>query len=143
MDGAEIPAGTTIKGEIDARGDLLVSGRIEGTVRVAGALRIAAGGSVVAQVHAARAVIAGAVKGDVVAAESIQLLAGCSVDGELHAPSIQIEGGAALRGRVEVGAPADDDVAPEPRRDGPPPMPASALALGDRRKRIVVPPPLD
>lgn len=142
MDGAEIPAGTTIKGEIDARGDLLVSGRIEGSVRVAGALRIAAGGSVVAQVHAARAVIAGAVKGDVVAAESIQLLAGCSVDGELHAPSIQIEGGAALRGRVEVGA-SDDEVAPEPRRDGPPPMPASALALGERRKRIVVPPPLD
>jgi len=142
MVSAQIPAGTTIKGEIEARGDLVVSGRIEGIVRVAGSLRVEAGGEVEAQVHAARAQIGGEVKGDVVATESIHLLAGCRVEGELRAPRLDIEEGAVVRGSVVLGEGANAVTQTAPI-DGPPPMPASALAMGERRKRIVVPPPND
>ncbi|HEY0839973.1 MAG TPA: polymer-forming cytoskeletal protein [Vulgatibacter sp.] len=179
-----VPAGSTLRGEIDVEGDLVVAGRLEGSVRVSGALLVEAGGSVVAPLRADRVVIGGSVRGDVSASGSIRLLGGCRVEGDLRAPKLVTEEGAVVRGRVELGdglasddprdalpgsAPrrrghlplpdaeasrVDGQVAknepvpnqtssghvPAAGREGPPPMPKSALALGVRRKRIIFPP---
>lgn len=103
-----VPAGATVRGDVDVDGDVVVAGRIEGSLRVAGALFVETGASIVAPIHADRAVIGGTVRGDVAATGSIHLLAGSRVEGDLRAPKLVTEEGAVVRGRVELGDSRDE-----------------------------------
>ncbi|AKU90880.1 bactofilin family protein [Vulgatibacter incomptus] len=161
-----IPRGLRVRGTIEGVGDLVVLGTFEGTIALEGTLQVEEGGRVDAEVRVTRAIVCGSLKGPVVASESIELRAGCTVEGDLRAPRLDIAPGSTVRGRVELGAAQDgadssvDDVLPDgssqlleiatgagpdvffaathwSEGDGPPPMPASALSIGDRRKAIV------
>lgn len=94
--------GVTVRGELDAPGDLAIEGRVEGTVRVGHDLLIEADAVVDAQVDAERVVIAGRASGRVVARTSLELRATAEVDATLVAPSIAVADGARLRGRIEM-----------------------------------------
>ncbi len=94
--------GVTVRGELEAPGDLAIEGRVEGAVRVGQDLLIEADGVVDAVVEAERVVIAGRASGRVVARTSLELRSTAQVDATLVAPSIAVADGARLRGRIEM-----------------------------------------
>jgi len=98
-----IPAGLTLRGAIEGAGDLVVAGRIEGTIELEGSLRLEAGGTLTADVRVQRAVIGGSVEGNLKASESVELLGEARIEGDLRAPRLIIAEGAMVRGRVELG----------------------------------------
>lgn len=101
--------GTTvfIKGEITAQEDLMLAGRVEGTLRVDGyQVFILPGANVTADIQAKSIVVAGAVKGSLVAEARIELRNGADVQGDLTTPAMAIADGAVLHGIVDMPMPA-------------------------------------
>ena len=107
-----------IQGTIESLGegseDVVVRGRIEGTVRVEGALVIDAGAWVLAEVHARRVTILGTVRGNVTARESIELARTGRMVGDARAPQVTVAAGASFRGRMGMGELPEGDVEPPP-----------------------------
>jgi cytoskeletal protein CcmA (bactofilin family) len=102
---AAVGSSVVIKGELLAREDVVIAGRVEGTISVEGHLVVVEpGGHVSADVVAKGVVIAGTVAGSVVAEERIELRSTARVEGELSAPRIAIAEGATLSGRVETAS---------------------------------------
>ncbi|MCA9552115.1 MAG: polymer-forming cytoskeletal protein [Myxococcales bacterium] len=110
----EIQAGTKVKGKVQGSEDLWVAGRVEGSVELDGALTVAPGGVVKAEVRAVRVTVAGTVVGDVTASELIELTAQARVQGDLRAPTVRVDDGAKLNGLLEVGDVSRVEVAPRP-----------------------------
>jgi cytoskeletal protein CcmA (bactofilin family) len=100
---AAVGASVVIKGDLSAREDVVIAGRVEGSISVEGFLvTVEPGGHVAADVVAKGVVIAGTVTGSVTAEERIELRSTARVEGELTAPRIAIADGATLSGRVET-----------------------------------------
>ena len=98
---AEIGASVVIKGELTAREDIVIGGRIEGSVRIEGhSVTINPGAQVVADVDARAVVVGGQVVGALCAAERIELRQTADVEGELEAPAIRIVEGAVFQGKA-------------------------------------------
>lgn len=111
---AHIGPSVLIKGEISARENICVAGRVEGRIAVEGhSVTIEPGAHVDADVTAEGIVIAGTTHGALTAGQRIELRGTGVVEGDLRAPSLSIEDGAFVRGKVEVTtARAADLVAP-------------------------------
>lgn len=100
---AHIGETIVIKGEVTAREDVTIAGRIEGSIQIDGhALTVARGANVVADIHAADVIVCGQVFGSVTADRRIELAATAQVEGEVAAPAILMADGAGLTGRVET-----------------------------------------
>jgi cytoskeletal protein CcmA (bactofilin family) len=99
----EIGASTVIRGELSAREDIVISGRVEGTIQSEGhRVTVNAGAEVTADILAHDIVVAGRVVGALSAKQRIALSATAEVDGELSAPAITLGDGASFRGKVET-----------------------------------------
>jgi cytoskeletal protein CcmA (bactofilin family) len=113
------------RGDIEGDEDLIVRGRVEGTVRITGALTVEPGGQVAAEVVARTATIYGAVLGNISATESIEVARTGQMIGDAVAPRVAIVPGAAFRGRVEmrpVEAEAPHAELAPPTVNAPPPQ---------------------
>lgn len=92
---------TRVGGRIETDGDVVVEGRVEGSISAGGRVTVAESGVAVAQIQAARAEIEGVVIGDVLAAERIGVAAGARVVGDLRAPDVSLANGATVDGKVD------------------------------------------
>jgi cytoskeletal protein CcmA (bactofilin family) len=93
-----------VKGTVVSSGDLVIDGRVEGTIELGDhSLAISHGALVVADLRAKSVVISGDVKGGVTGAARVELKASGTVDGDISTPVFVMEEGATLRGRVETG----------------------------------------
>ena len=100
---SEIGSSIVIKGEVIAQEDLVISGRVEGSISVEGhALTVNAGAHLVADVDARAIDVRGDVSGVLCAAELISLSPSARVVGEVSAPSLRMEDGAMLQGKGET-----------------------------------------
>ncbi len=97
-----IAQGVAINGRLSGDDEVVVYGKIEGTINLNNNLLVEEGGEVVADVDARSVSVRGALNGEVVAHEVIQLMAGCLVTGNLRAPRIIIEEGARFRGNIDM-----------------------------------------
>lgn len=102
-----IAAGTLINGNIDCDGDLLVDGRVRGSVS-AESLMVSAEGCIEGEAAAEDVVVEGYIKGPV-RARHIHLLAGALVEGNLSCVTVTIDTGARLSGTVRQEQPASHD----------------------------------
>ena len=92
-----------VRGEVVAKGDLVIDGQVEGTIEVGDHnLNIGEGASVVANLTAKNVTISGSVTGNVTGNASVVLQASGSVEGDVTAPQFIMEDGAHLRGRVNA-----------------------------------------
>ena len=91
-----------VRGTLQGEEDLVVEGRIEGNVSLAGHLLIAETGSVEADVEVASIEVHGEVVGDIVASRSITIERGARVAGNVRAPRVIINDGAHFEGAVEM-----------------------------------------
>jgi cytoskeletal protein CcmA (bactofilin family) len=103
---AKVGSSIVIKGELSAQEDVIIAGRVEGTITVEGHLVvIEACGHVEADIAARGIIVSGTVKGSLIAEERIELRNSADVEGEITSPRINMADGAVLRGRVEMPRP--------------------------------------
>jgi len=89
-----------LDGELKARGDLRIEGRVKGSIRTEGEVVVAPRGIVDGDIEAREIHVGGHVSGNVVASEAARFMEGCQVDAEVRAPVIQIQEGGVVNGRL-------------------------------------------
>ena len=99
---AWIGKGVRINGEVISAEDLLIDGRIDGTITVRDHhLIIGSQAEITADVIARRVTVRGMVVGNITASERLQITETGSVDGTVRTPRLAMLDGAVLSGRVE------------------------------------------
>jgi cytoskeletal protein CcmA (bactofilin family) len=112
---ARIGKSVVICGELKGSEDLIVDGRVEGTVTLSqSCLTIGPSANVAADLTAQDVLIQGNVHGNVVASGRVELRAGCVMEGVIRALRLAVEDNAVFRGRVDLtqGAVAKPPEAP-------------------------------
>jgi cytoskeletal protein CcmA (bactofilin family) len=93
------------KGQLTANEDLLIQGRVEGSITHSAAhLAIGAHGDVSADVHAQRLIVQGKLAGDVHATESVVVEVSANVQGNIYAPRVALKDGAKFKGSIDMDA---------------------------------------
>ena len=92
-----------IKGEITGDEDLVIAGRVEGSINLANrTLTLAPGSKVVGDVAAGSVLVSGEVEGSIEATTRLELRGTAVVDGEVSAPVLVIAEGAQVCAQVEM-----------------------------------------
>ena len=100
-----IGAAATMRGDITGKGDLVINGRVEGTVDLPdNDANVEASGDMDGSILAKNVNIRGNVQGDMEARSKVTIFATGTVIGTIVAPRIQIEDGAKFKGRIDMGA---------------------------------------
>jgi cytoskeletal protein CcmA (bactofilin family) len=96
--------GPTIKfkGELSCEEDLVINGKIEGTITRTQRLTIGREGSVHANVEASMVIVEGTIEGDVRADKSVSVAETANMLGNITAPSVTIQQGAKFNGSVDM-----------------------------------------
>jgi cytoskeletal protein CcmA (bactofilin family) len=121
---AKIPVlGKTLlfRGELTAEEDVILQGRVEGSIRHARNLVIGTDGSVLGDVYAAHLTVEGLVEGDLHCTEAVVVRATAQVRGNIFAPRVGIMEGATFNGRVEMDPGAAAQGGPRPKPPQTPP----------------------
>jgi cytoskeletal protein CcmA (bactofilin family) len=100
---ARIGKSVVINGEVKGSEDLIVDGRLEGTINLSDSrLTIGPNANVAADLTAKDVLIMGHVHGNIVATGRVELRAGCVMDGDIQALRLAIEDNAVFHGRVDL-----------------------------------------
>jgi cytoskeletal protein CcmA (bactofilin family) len=90
------------RGELTAEEDVILQGRVEGSIRHARNLIIGTEGSVLGDVYASHLTVEGLVEGDLHCSEAVIVRATAQVRGNIFSPRVGIMEGATFNGRVEM-----------------------------------------
>ena len=90
------------KGDLSAEEDLLIQGRVEGSVTHTQRLTVGAQGTVKANIRAAIIVVEGTVDGDLTADKSVVVKESAKVCGNIMAPAVSIQEGANFSGSIDM-----------------------------------------
>jgi cytoskeletal protein CcmA (bactofilin family) len=97
-----ISESTTVVGDIETRGPLMVSGHIQGNGKVGGMLSMSKSAAWHGDITAKQAVLAGRVTGKVVVEDKLEVSASAVITGEIVAKVLAIANGARIEGEVTV-----------------------------------------
>ena len=97
-----ISESTTVVGDIETRGPLMVSGHIRGDGRIGGTLSVSKAAHWEGDIEAKQAVLAGKVTGRIVIEEKLEISASAVITGEIVAKVLAIANGARIEGEVTV-----------------------------------------
>lgn len=101
---ATIGSSITIRGEVTGDEDLLIEGRVDGSVELKKhAVTVGAEGQVKAGISGRVVTVEGRVDGDLRAEEMVVLRSSAQVQGDITAPRVILEDGASFRGGVDMG----------------------------------------
>jgi cytoskeletal protein CcmA (bactofilin family) len=92
-----------LKGELVAEEDLMLKGRVEGSIQHTANLRIGKEGSVKGDVKARCITVEGNVEGDLFGSESVTVQASANVSGNIFARSVSLMEGSRFRGSIDMG----------------------------------------
>jgi cytoskeletal protein CcmA (bactofilin family) len=102
---ATIGPSISIKGDVTGSEDLLIQGKVDGSVTLAHhAVSVGSEGRVNANIVGRVITVEGRVEGDLTAEEQIVLRGSAQVHGDIKAPRVVLEDGATFRGLVDMGA---------------------------------------
>jgi cytoskeletal protein CcmA (bactofilin family) len=90
------------KGELSAEEDLLIQGRVEGSITHTQRLTVGTQGTVKANIHAQLIVVEGTVDGDLTAEKAIFVKESAKVCGNMFAPVVSILEGASFSGNIDM-----------------------------------------
>jgi cytoskeletal protein CcmA (bactofilin family) len=90
------------KGDLSAEEDLLIQGRVEGSITHTQRLTVGAQGTVKANIRAELIVVEGTVDGDLEAEKSVFVKETAKVRGNIYAPSVSILEGACFSGNIDM-----------------------------------------
>ena len=102
------------KGELSADEDLIIEGRIEGTIAHHKMnLTVGKQGRVKADIDATSVIIEGQLVGDIRSDGVVSLAEGADVEGDIFCARIVMEDGARFKGRIDMGEPPKVSVVPK------------------------------
>ena len=117
QDIATIGQSVIIKGELSAREDLTIEGRVDGKIELNDhVLTVGPNGRIEADVLAKVVSVMGTVHGNIRATETITIRETATVDGALVAPRVGITEGASFRGQIDMQQSQTSAQATTPRR---------------------------
>ena len=90
------------KGDLTAEEDLLIQGRVEGSITHTQRLTVGAQGTVKANIRAQLVIVEGTVDGDLHAEKSVFVKETAKVRGNIFAPSVSIIEGANFSGSIDM-----------------------------------------
>ncbi len=90
------------KGDLSAEEDLLIQGRVEGSITHTQRLTVGPQGTVKANIKAQQIVVEGSVEGDLSAEKSVIVKESAKIIGNILAPSISILEGARFSGNIDM-----------------------------------------
>lgn len=94
-----------IKGDISGGEDLVIAGRVEGSITLNGrVLTLAAGSHVVGEVEAGTVVVSGKVNGNLEAKDRLDIKSTAVVDGTLSTARLIVADGSQIRAKVQMPA---------------------------------------
>ncbi len=100
---ANIGKSIYVKGELSGNEDLMIDGRVEGKIVLAGhAVTIGQSGTVTAEVQAKAVVVNGQVKGNITAEDRVEVAATGSMQGDVRAPRVVLADGAKFKGSIDM-----------------------------------------
>jgi cytoskeletal protein CcmA (bactofilin family) len=103
---ATIGRSITIKGEVSGDEDLLIQGRVDGSIDLdQQSVTVGREGRVKANITGRVVTVEGQVEGDLKAQEQVILRSSARVHGDITAPRVVLEDGASFRGLVDMGEP--------------------------------------
>ena len=97
-----ISENTTVIGDIETRGPLMVSGQVQGNGKVGGTLSVSKSAHWNGDITARQAVLAGRVTGKVVVEDKLEISSSAVITGEIVAKVLAIANGARIEGEVTV-----------------------------------------
>ena len=113
-DTAFFGAKLSIKGKVTGSGNLIVMGKLEGEVDLAGELVVAPTAVLNGEIRAVNLAVSGNVTGTLTAREKIHLEKSAVVSGRMATPRISMMDGATFNGEIEMKKPADDTPSKRP-----------------------------
>jgi len=106
---ATIGSSITIRGDISGEENLVVEGRVEGTVSLREYnVTVGAEGHIKADVHAMVIEVLGDTEGDLHAGDQVILRRSAKVKGNIDAPRVTLEDGCRFKGSIDMEAATDD-----------------------------------
>jgi cytoskeletal protein CcmA (bactofilin family) len=97
-----ISESTTVVGDIETRGPLMVSGHVQGNGKIGGTLSVSKSADWRGDISAKQAVLAGKVTGRIVVDDKLEISASAVISGEIVAKVLAIANGARIEGEVTV-----------------------------------------
>ena len=97
-----IAENTTVVGDIETRGPLMVSGNVQGNGKIGGTLSIGKSANWEGDITARQAVLAGKVTGRIVIEDKLEISSSAVIQGEIVAKILAIANGAHIEGEVTV-----------------------------------------
>lgn len=94
-----------IKGEISGVEELVIEGRVEGSIRIKSHLHVTESAVLVADIQAETVVIDGEVRGNIVAAGRVEVSPSARVIGDIQATSVRVADGARFKGAIDMEVP--------------------------------------
>jgi cytoskeletal protein CcmA (bactofilin family) len=97
-----IAESTTVVGDVETRGPLMVSGHVRGNGRIGGTLSVGKTAHWEGDITARQAVLAGKVIGKIVIEDKLEISSSAVIEGEIVAKILAIANGARIEGEVTV-----------------------------------------
>jgi len=94
--------GVVVRGELEAKGDVRLDGRLEGKIVVSERLTIGNTGGVIAEVEANEVIVMGKFEGSIRARNRLELKKGARVVGDLSTANLVIEEGVHFEGTSKM-----------------------------------------
>ncbi len=96
-----------IEGTLRGEEDLIIEGRVSGTVKLQGhSLTVGSHGQISANIYAHTVVVDGTVEGDLFGAERVMVRKTADIRGNITSPRVSLEEGARFKGAIEMDAQA-------------------------------------
>ena len=110
----------TFKGELTAKEDLLIQGKIEGTINHSSNLTIGAEGQIKADIQAEYVEVEGKVRGDLRGSKSVVIKDTANVEGNIYSPTVSLLEGSTFNGKIDMtGKESAQTKAPDAPAEGP------------------------
>ncbi len=133
---ATIGRSIAIKGDVTGDEDLLIQGRVDGSIDLKQhAITVGREGEVKANITGRIVTIEGKVEGNLSADEQVILRASATVQGDISAPRVVLEDGARFRGGVDMADPATPKRAAQPQQAAKPAQHAQHREMDSAHKQ--------
>jgi cytoskeletal protein CcmA (bactofilin family) len=110
----------TFKGELTAKEDLMLKGRVEGSIVHTASLRIGEEGSVKGNISAKHITVEGTVEGDLHATAAVSVKESAHIKGNIYAPTVSLIEGAHFKGSIDMDKGQQAAESPRSRDAGEP-----------------------
>lgn len=100
--GGLLSSGVSIKGDVTFRTELVIDGKVEGTIKSSGTLTVGEHGRILGEIRAGSVTVRGTVEGNVFASDRCALQAGATLRGDIEAPRLAVDENATFFGSAKI-----------------------------------------